>query len=40
VSRRPCWQPNLIAIRSKRTVFGISPVEFLLIYGGIIGRVG
>ena len=32
-------EPNLIVIRSKRTVFGISPVEYPQIYGGIIGRV-
>ena len=39
MSRRPCWQPNLIAIRSKRTVFGISPVECPLIYGGYKERI-
>ena len=39
MSRRPCWQPNLIAIRSKRTAFGISREECPLIYGGIIEKV-
>jgi hypothetical protein len=28
VNRRPCWQPNLIATRSKRAAFGIFPGKF------------
>ena len=39
MSHRPCWQPNLIAIRSKRTEPGIFPVEFPLIYGGYKERI-
>jgi len=40
VNRRPCWQPNLIAIPSKKAASGISPVEYPQTYDGITERVG
>lgn len=33
VSRRPFWQPNLIAISSKRTAFGIFSLDVPLVAG-------
>ena len=39
MSRRPCWQPNLIVIRSKSAAFGISLGECPLIYGGYQERI-